>query len=96
MPPQQKSIFFITGESKQQVASSPFVEKVKRKGYEVLYMVDPIDEYAVQQVSVCFLWCRVLFRVFMRSLVLLSLFLAHLSFSPADVCWVVALALPCL
>jgi molecular chaperone HtpG len=52
MPEKQKSIFYITGENKSQVANSPFVEKVKRKGYEVLYMVDPIDEYAVQQVHV--------------------------------------------
>jgi molecular chaperone HtpG len=52
MPEKQKSIFYITGENKNQVANSPFVEKVKRKGYEVLYMVDPIDEYAVQQVHV--------------------------------------------
>ena len=51
MPEKQKSIFYITGENKNQVANSPFVEKVKRKGYEVLYMVDPIDEYAVQQLK---------------------------------------------
>jgi len=47
----QKDIFFITGESKAQVAVSPFVEALKKKGYEVLYMIDPIDEYVIQQLK---------------------------------------------
>jgi len=51
MSEKQQGIFFITGESKKQVESSPFIEKLKRKGYECLYMVDPIDEYAVQQLK---------------------------------------------
>merc|ERR1712027_245420 len=51
MKENQKSIYYITGESRDQVENSAFVERVKKRGYEVLYMVDPIDEYAVQQLK---------------------------------------------
>jgi len=47
----QNDIFYITGESIAAVSSSPFIETLRKKGYEVLYMIDPIDEYSVQQLK---------------------------------------------
>jgi len=51
MKENQKSIYYITGESKDAVSHSAFVEQVKKRGFEVIYMVDPIDEYVTQQLK---------------------------------------------
>ncbi len=39
-----------------QVISSSFVERVKKRGFEVIYMIDPIDEYAVQNLKGIGVW----------------------------------------
>ncbi|XP_072126764.1 heat shock protein HSP 90-alpha [Mobula birostris] len=51
MKDNQKHIYYITGETKDQVANSAFVERLRKHGLEVIYMTEPIDEYCVQQLK---------------------------------------------
>merc|ERR1712182_156735 len=51
MSDNQPGIYYVTGESKRAVQTSPFLEKLKKKGYEVVFMTDPMDEYCVQQLK---------------------------------------------
>ncbi|CAH3157457.1 unnamed protein product, partial [Porites evermanni] len=48
MKEKQDAIYFMAGTSRKEVESSPFVEKLLKKGYEVLYLIEPVDEYCIQ------------------------------------------------
>ena len=47
----QKGIYYITGESKKSIINSPFLEKLKKRDIEVLFMFEPLDEYVTQQLK---------------------------------------------
>merc|ERR1711963_318098 len=47
MKDKQESIFYAAGGSTEEVSKSPFVERLLKKGYEVLYLTEAVDEYAV-------------------------------------------------
>lgn len=51
MKENQKNIFFITGDSLSQVSNSPYLEKLKEKNYEVLLLVDPVDEWVAESLN---------------------------------------------
>ncbi|KAK4875790.1 hypothetical protein RN001_012212 [Aquatica leii] len=50
MKPKQERIYYMCGSSKAEVKNSPFVERLLRKGYEVLYLVEAVDEYAISAI----------------------------------------------
>jgi heat shock protein beta len=51
MKPKQDTIYYMAGTSMDEVSKSPFVEKLLKKGYEVLYLIDAIDEYCMQSLA---------------------------------------------
>ncbi|NP_001083114.1 uncharacterized protein LOC398753 precursor [Xenopus laevis] len=48
MKDKQDKIYFMAGSSRQEVESSPFVERLLKKGYEVVFLIEPVDEYCIQ------------------------------------------------
>jgi heat shock protein beta len=51
MPEDQKSIYYVIGETRAQAAASPALESLKKKGYEVLLLSEPIDEMTLQNID---------------------------------------------
>lgn len=48
MKEKQDSIYYIAGSSRKEVENSPFVERLIKKGYEVIFLIEPVDEYCIQ------------------------------------------------
>jgi len=44
----QDKIFFCAGQTMEEVKSSPFTESLLKKNYEIIYLVEPVDEYTIQ------------------------------------------------
>jgi molecular chaperone HtpG len=51
MPPTQKSIYFLSGESLERVQNSPYLEKLNEKGFNVLFLTDPVDEWVTKELT---------------------------------------------
>nr|CAG4649951.1 EOG090X01EZ [Sida crystallina] len=47
MKEKQEAIYYIAGSSLEEVEKSPFVERLVKKGYEVLYLTEAVDEYCI-------------------------------------------------
>eukprot|EP00951_Prasinocladus_malaysianus_P001320 scaffold9070_cov38-Prasinocladus_malaysianus.AAC.1 len=47
----QKTIYYLAGQSVEELEKSPFLEKLLDKGYEVIYFTDALDEYVMQQLT---------------------------------------------
>jgi heat shock protein beta len=48
MKEKQESIYFAAGSSREEIEKSPFVERALKKGFEIIYLVEPVDEYTIQ------------------------------------------------
>lgn len=55
MTEKQKAIYFAAGTSREELEKQPFVEKLLKRGYEVLYLVEPVDEYVILRLCIFFL-----------------------------------------
>lgn len=47
----QEAIYYVIGESLAHVRSSPHIEALKQKGYEVLYLTDPVDPFMTERLT---------------------------------------------